>query len=183
VHHLFFNENDYKTLGKLIKCNPAIKNQNDQNALFQALLDNHFDVIATDHAPHTWAEKSKPYYDAPSGLPLVQHALPMMLSFYHKGMISLEKIVEKMCHAVADCFQIEKRGYLDEGYWADLSIVDIDKKWIISKENILYHCGWSPLEGQILRGRVEQTLVNGKVVFDQGKIIEIGSGERLLFER
>jgi dihydroorotase len=183
VHHLFFNEYDYKTLGNLIKCNPAIKNQNDQNALFQALLDNHFDVIATDHAPHTWAEKSKPYYDAPSGLPLVQHALPMMLSFYHKGMISLEKIVEKMCHAVADCFQIEKRGYLDEGYWADLSIVDIDKKWIISKENILYHCGWSPLEGQILRGRVEQTLVNGKVVFEQGKIIEIGSGERLLFER
>jgi dihydroorotase len=183
VHHLFFNENDYKTLGNLIKCNPAIKSEQDQKALFQALLDNHFDVIATDHAPHTWEEKSKPYYDAPSGLPLVQHALPLMLDFYHKGMISLERIVEKMCHAVADCFQIEKRGYLDEGYWADLAIVDINKELHVSKENILYKCGWSPLEGKILRGSVEKTFVSGNLVFDNGKIIEAGSGQRLLFER
>jgi dihydroorotase len=183
VHHLFFNENDYKTLGNLIKCNPAIKSEQDQKALFNALLDNHFDVIATDHAPHTWEEKSKPYYDAPSGLPLVQHALPLMLDFYHKGMISLERIVEKMCHAVADCFQVEKRGYLDEGYWADFSIVDINKEWLVSKENILYKCQWSPLEGKILRGSVEKTFVNGNMVFDEGKILEVGPGQRLLFER
>ena len=180
---MFFNENDYKTLGNLIKCNPAIKSEQDQKALFKALLDNHFDVIATDHAPHTWEEKSKQYYDAPSGLPLVQHALPLMLDFYHKGMISLERMVEKMCHAVADCFQIEKRGYLDEGYWADFSIVDINKEWSVSKDNILYKCGWSPLEGKILRGSVEKTFVNGNLVFDNGKIIEVGSGQRLLFER
>jgi dihydroorotase len=183
VHHLFFNENDYKTLGNLIKCNPAIKSEDDQKALFKALLDNHFDVIATDHAPHTWEEKSKPYYDAPSGLPLVQHTLPVMLDFYHKGMISLERIVEKMCHAVADCFQVEKRGYLEEGYWADFSIVDINKNVTISKENILYKCGWSPLEGKILRGCIEKTFVNGNMVFDDGKIIEVGAGQRLLFER
>jgi dihydroorotase len=183
VHHLFFNENDYNSLGNLIKCNPAIKSEQDQKALLKALLDDHFDIIATDHAPHTWEEKSKPYYDAPSGLPLVQHALPLMLDFYHKGMISLEKIVEKMCHAVADCFQIDKRGYLDEGYWADLSIVDINKPLSVSKENILYKCGWSPLEGKILRGSVEKTFVNGKMVFDSGKIIEVGSGQRLLFDR
>jgi dihydroorotase len=183
VHHLFFNENDYKTLGNLIKCNPAIKSEDDQKALFKALLDNHFDVIATDHAPHTWEEKSKPYYDAPSGLPLVQHTLPVMLDFYHKGMISLERIVEKMCHAVADCFQVEKRGYLDEGYWADFSIVDIQKPFTVSKENILYKCGWSPLEGKILRGCIEKTFVNGNMVFDDGKIVEVGAGQRLLFER
>jgi dihydroorotase len=183
VHHLFFNENDYKTLGNLIKCNPAIKSEQDQKALLKALLDNHFDVIATDHAPHTWEEKSKPYYDAPSGLPLVQHTLPLMLDFYHKGLISLERIVEKMCHAVADCFQIDKRGYLDEGYWADLLIVDINKELHISKENILYKCGWSPLEGKILRGSVEKTFVSGNLVFDNGKLIEVGSGQRLLFDR
>jgi dihydroorotase len=183
VHHLFFNENDYKALGNLIKCNPAIKSEQDQKALFNALLDNHFDVIATDHAPHTRDEKSKPYYDAPSGLPLVQHALPLMLDFYHKGMISLERIVEKMCHAVADCFQVEKRGYLDEGFWADFSIVDIQKPIIVSKENILYKCGWSPLEGKILRGGIEKTFVNGKMVFDEDKIVEVGAGQRLMFER
>ena len=183
VHHLFFNENDYKTLGNLIKCNPAIKSESDQKALFQALLDDRFDVIATDHAPHTWAEKSKPYYDAPSGLPLIQHTLPMMLDFYYRGMISLERIVEKMSHAVADCFQIEKRGYLDEGYWADVTIVDIDKTWMVSKENFLYKCAWSPLEGKILRGMVEQTIVSGRLVYDKGRIIEAGAGQRMFFER
>ena len=122
VHHLYFNENQYLTLGNLIKCNPAIKSEADQKALFQALLDDRFDVIATDHAPHTWEEKSKPYFEAPSGLPLIQHTLPLMLSFYHQNKISLEKIVEKMSHAVADCFQIDKRGYLDEGHWADVAM-------------------------------------------------------------
>ncbi len=183
VHHLFFNENQYATHGNLIKCNPAIKSEADQKALFVALLDNHFDVIATDHAPHTWEEKSKPYFDAPSGLPLVQHALPMMLSFYHKNMISLEKIAEKMSHAVADCFKISERGYLDEGKWADLSIVDINKPRQILKENIFYKCGWSPLEGEILRGSVETTIVSGHVAYQNGQFFEEKMGERLSFSR
>jgi dihydroorotase len=183
AHHLYFNENQYLTLGNQIKCNPAIKSEVDQKALFQALLDDHFDIIATDHAPHTWEEKSKPYFDAPSGLPLVQHALPMMLSFYHKNQISLERIVEKMCHAVADCFEIEKRGYLDEGNWADLAIVDINKEWQVSKENILYKCGWSPLEGSILRGGVEATIVSGHLAYQNGVFNESKMGERLMFDR
>jgi dihydroorotase len=181
VHHLYFNENQYSTLGNLIKCNPAIKKESDQKALFEALLDNHFDIIATDHAPHTWEEKSKPYFDAPSGLPLVQHALPMMLSFYHKGKISLERIVEKMCHAPAECFKIDKRGYIREGYWADLAIVDINKKWRVSKKNILYKCGWSPLERRQLRGYVESTIVSGHLAYHNGLFFEDVRGKRLSF--
>ena len=183
VHHLYFNENQYLTLGNLIKCNPAIKSEADQNALLQALLDDHFDVIATDHAPHTWEEKSKPYFEAPSGLPLIQHTLPMMLSFYHQNKISLEKIVEKMSHAVADCFQIDKRGYLDEGYWADVAIVDVDKKWTVSKDNILYQCNWSPLENVQLQGRVEATIVSGNLAFQNHQINENIMGKRLIFNR
>ena len=183
VHHLYFNENQYLTLGNQIKCNPAIKSEVDQKALFQALLDDHFDIIATDHAPHTWEEKSKPYFEAPAGLPLVQHSLGLMLSFYHKNQISLEKMVEKMCHAVADCFQIEKRGYLDEGYWADLAIVDINKEWKVSKENILYKCAWSPLEGTVLRGAVETTIVSGRLAYQNGIFNESKMGERLMFDR
>ena len=183
VHHLYFNESKYITLGNKIKCNPAIKSVHDQKALFQALLDNHFDVIATDHAPHTFDEKSKPYFDAPSGLPLVQHSLNIMLGFYHKDMISLERIAEKMSHAVADCFQIEKRGYIDEGYWADLVIVDVDKKWKVSKKNIHYKCGWSPLEGKILRGGIEATLVSGHLAFHNGQFNEGEMGKRLGFNK
>jgi dihydroorotase len=181
VHHLYFNENQYSTLGNLIKCNPAIKKESDQKALFKALLDNHFDIIATDHAPHTWEEKSKPYFDAPSGLPLVQHALPMMLNFYHEGKINLERIVEKMCHAPAECFNIDKRGYIREGYWADIAIVDIDKKWRVSKKNILYKCGWSPLERRQLRGYVESTIVSGHLAYHNGLFFEDVRGKRLSF--
>jgi dihydroorotase len=183
VHHLYYNENQYETLGNKIKCNPAIKSNKDQKALFQALLDNHFDVIATDHAPHTIEEKSKPYFDAPSGLPLVQHALNIMLGFYHNDMISLERIAEKMSHAVADCFQIEKRGYLDEGYWADMVIVDVDKRWKVTKNNIHYKCGWSPLEGKILRGGIETTIVSGHIAYQNGKFFDNIMGKRLTFNR
>ncbi len=183
VHHLYFNENQYLTLSNLIKCNPAIKSEADQKALFQALLDDRFDVIATDHAPHTWEEKSKPYFDAPSGLPLIQHTLPIMLSFYHQNKISLEKIVEKMSHAVADCFQIDKRGYLDEGYWADVAIVDVNKKWTVSKDNILYKCNWSPLENVQLQGGVDATIVSGHLAFHDNQIIENFMGKRLIFNR
>jgi dihydroorotase len=181
VHHFYFNEKQYVTLGNKIKCNPAIKSTKDQKALFAALLDNHFDVIATDHAPHTFDEKSKPYFDAPSGLPLVQHSLNIMLGFYHKGMISLERIAEKMSHAVADCFHIEKRGYIDEGYWADLVIVDVDKKQQVSKKNIHYKCAWSPLEGKILRGGIESTIVSGHLAYHKGIFNEGEMGKRLLF--
>ncbi len=183
VHHLYFNENQYATLGNLIKCNPAIKSKADQKALLAALLDDHFDIIATDHAPHTWEEKSKPYFDAPSGLPLVQHALNLMLSFYFQGKISLEKIVEKMCHAPAECFQIDRRGFLDEGHWADIAIVDINKRWKVSPKNIEYKCGWSPLEGKILRGFVETTIVSGHIAYQNGQFFEDKMGERMLFIR
>ena len=183
VHHLFFNESQYTTLGNLIKCNPAIKSKADQKALLAALLDDHFDIIATDHAPHTWEEKSQPYFDAPSGLPLVQHALNLMLSFYFQGKISLEKIVEKMCHAPATCFQIDRRGFLDEGNWADLSVVDLNKRWKVAPKNIHYKCGWSPLEGKIVRGAVEATVVSGHLAYQKGQFFEEKSGERLLFKR
>jgi dihydroorotase len=183
VHHLYFNDNQYETLGNKIKCNPAIKSTKDQKALFKALLDNHFDVIATDHAPHTFEEKSKPYFNAPAGLPLVQHSLNIMLGFYHHDMISLERIAEKMSHAVADCFQIEKRGYLDEGYWADMVIVDVDKRWKVTKNNIHYHCGWSPLEGKILRGGIDATIVSGHIAYQNGHFFDNMLGKRLTFNR
>lgn len=181
AHHLYFNENQYLTLGNQIKCNPAIKSEADQKALLQALLDNHFDIIATDHAPHTWEEKSKHYFDAPSGLPLIQHSLAMMLSFYHKKQISLEKIVEKMSHAVADCFHIKERGYLEEGYWADIAVIDVNKEWEVKKDNIFYKCAWSPLEGSMLRGQVESTIVSGHLAYHNGLFDESQKGQRLLF--
>lgn len=183
VHHLYFNENQYVTLGNKIKCNPAIKSTADQDALLKALLDNHFDVIATDHAPHTWEEKTKPYFDAPSGLPLIQHSLPMMLSFFHKKQITLERIVEKMCHAVADCFEVDKRGYLDEGNWADVAIVDVNKQWVVSKDNLLYKCHWSPIEGSLLTGRVETTIVSGHLAYHNEQFNENVMGKRLDFNR
>jgi len=138
--------------------------------------------IATDHAPHTRAEKDQPYLQAPSGLPLVQHSLNVMLGMYHEGRISLERIVEKMCHAPAVLFRIQERGFLDEGYFADLSIVDLDKKWTVSKENILYHCGWSPFEGTTFRGQVLSTVVSGQLVWHEGRIQEGVAGQRLEFE-
>ena len=182
VHHLFFNSRHYPRLGNLIKCNPAIKSPAHQTALFPALLDDRLDIIATDHAPHTFAEKSQPYLQAPSGLPLVQHSLNLMLGFYWEGRISLEKIVEKMCHAPAICFKIKERGFLDEGNWADLAVIDLEKRWKIAPENILYKCGWSPLEGKTMRGHVESTIVSGHLAWHDGRFWVEKMGERLLFD-
>ena len=183
VHHLHYSADDYAALGNQIKCNPAIKGREHRDALLPALLDNRLDVVATDHAPHTWAEKSQPYLQAPSGLPLVQHTLHLMLELYHAGQITLERIVEKMCHAPAIAFRIRERGFLDEGSWADLSIVDVDQSWTVQPDNILYHCGWSPLTGTILRGQVLSTIVSGHLAWHEGKFDEGKMGERLLFNR
>jgi dihydroorotase len=183
VHHLYFNSDDYAKYGSGIKCNPAVKGPEQQQALLPALLDNRLDIIATDHAPHTWEEKQQTYFKAPSGVPLVQHSLNIMMEFVQEGKISMEKVVEKMCHAPAECFQVDKRGYLREGYWADVLIVDPDKKWTVAKENILYKCGWSPLEGHEFTGKVESTIVSGHLAWHDGKLNERKMGERLTFDR
>lgn len=183
VHHLWFTDKDYETKGALIKWNPAVKTQEDQDALWQALLDDRIDVIATDHAPHTLEEKKNPYTTCPSGGPLVQHSLVLMMEAYAKGKISVEKIVEKMCHNPAKIFKIEKRGFVKEGYFADLVIVDSHLPWNVKKENILYKCGWSPLEGLNLKSRVTHTFVNGKLVYQNGKVKDILAGKRLTFDR
>jgi dihydroorotase len=183
VHHLWFSANDYASLGNQIKCNPAIKGAEHRDALFPALLDNRLDIIATDHAPHTWEEKSQPYLQAPAGLPLVQHSLNVMLEFYHQGRISLERIVEKMCHAPAITFQIKERGFLDEGYWADMALVDLDQEWTVQPDNVLYKCGWSPFMGKTFRGKVVSTIVSGHLAWHEGQLREGKSGERLSFER
>lgn len=183
VHHLHFTADDYAELGNLIKCNPAIKEPRHKAALWEALLDDRLDVIATDHAPHTWAEKDEPYLKAHAGLPLVQHSLALMLYYHKQGHISLEKIAEKMSHAVAECFQIRGRGYIREGYFADLAIVDLNKSQTISKDNILYKCGWSPLEEQEMPATVTHTFVNGHLVYGNGVWDESKKGERLRFER
>ncbi|MCB0571145.1 MAG: dihydroorotase [Phaeodactylibacter sp.] len=183
VHHLFFNSSLYDSLGAQIKCNPAIKSAENQEALFPALLDNRLDIIATDHAPHTWEEKQQPYFGAPSGLPLVQHSLNVMLAFYHQGRISLERIVEKMCHAPAICFQLSNRGFIDEGCWADLALVNLDEEWDVGKDNIFYKCGWSPFEGHAFKGRVETTIVSGHMAYQKGTFYEDKMGERLMFDR
>ncbi len=182
VHHLYFNSKDYDKYGTQIKCNPAIKSKSHQKALFPALLDDRLDIIATDHAPHTWEEKSYSYFQAPSGVPLVQHSLNVMLEFYHEGMISLEKIVEKMCHAPAICFNVKDRGYIEEGYWADLVLVDLDKKWEVKKKNIHYKCGWSPFKGHEFKGRVTHTIVSGHLAYEKGVFNESKQGERLTFK-
>ncbi|MCC6583782.1 MAG: dihydroorotase [Chitinophagales bacterium] len=181
VHHLYFDERDYASLGSKIKCNPAIKYKSDKDALLAALLDDRLDVVATDHAPHTQEEKNNAYFNAPAGLPLVQHSLNIMLEFYQQGKISLERIVEKMCHAPADCFRVKNRGYIREGYFADLAIVDMQTNWKVSKENILFKCGWSPLEEHVFTGKVTQTFVNGHLVYNNGIFDESQKGERLLF--
>ncbi len=181
VHHLYFNSDDYDTFGTQIKCNPAIKGEEHRSALLPALLDNRLDIIATDHAPHTWTEKENKYHAAPSGVPLVQHTLNVMLNFYHQGLISLEKIVEKMCHAPAVCFKIRRRGYAEEGNWADLLIVDLEKEWKVTKNNIYYKCNWSPFEGHTFKGKVMSTIVSGHLAYHEGKFDESVKGRRIKF--
>ncbi len=183
VHHLHFTADDYAQKGTLIQCNPAIKAAENKAALWEALLDDRLDVIATDHAPHTWEEKQQPYGKAPSGLPLVQHSLQLMLHYVKEGKINIEKVVEKMSHAVAQCFHIKERGFIREGYFADLVLVNPNESFTVKKENILYKCGWSPLEGFTFPATVEKTWVNGNLVFDNGKIIDNIKGQRLLFNR
>ena len=183
VHHLHFTSDDYAKLGYLIKCNPAIKVPNNKEALWKGLLDNRLDVIATDHAPHTWEEKQGTYEQAHAGLPLVQHPLLLMLYYYKQGKISLETIVQKMSHAVAECFKIKDRGYIREGYFADLVMVDLNAETIVSKQNILYKCGWSPLEGFVFPATITNTFVNGKMVYGNGAFDESQKGQRLQFDR
>ena len=183
VHHLHFTSDDYSRLGNLIKCNPAIKTPDNKEALWKALLDDRLDIIATDHAPHTWEEKNTAYEKAYAGLPLVQHSLLLMLYYYKQKKITLEKIAEKMSHAVAECFQIKERGYIREGYFADLVIVDLNSSIKVSKPNILYKCGWSPLEGFDFPATITHTFINGNLVYGNGQWNESQKGQRLLFER
>lgn len=181
VHHLYFDADQYETLGSKIKCNPAIKAPRHREKLFEALLDDRLDIIATDHAPHTISEKDNGYMKAPSGLPLVQHALNVMLDFHQKGQITLEKIVEKMCHAPAICFNVKERGYIREGYYADLVLVDINNGYTVSKDNILYKCAWSPLEGKRFDNMVLQTMINGEIAYSDGVLNDNLIGQRLEF--
>jgi dihydroorotase len=183
IHHLWFHDEDYKTKGNLIKWNPAVKTKADRDAILQAVIDGRIDIIATDHAPHTIEEKQNTYFKAPSGGPLVQHAVVAMFEMHFQGKISLEKVVEKMCHAPAELFDVDKRGYIREGYHADLVLVDPDNAWTVNKENILYKCAWSPFEGDTFRAKIEKTFVNGHLVYDNGKFDETIKGERLRFKR
>lgn len=184
VHHLWFNDQDYGKKGTFIKWNPAVKTKKDQEALLKALIDNRIDVVATDHAPHTREEKKNKYAQAPSGGPLVQHALPAMLQLHHQEKITLEKIVEKMCHNPAILFQIEKRGFIREGYKADLVLVDLNAPWAVQPNNILYKCGWSPFEGVTFKSRVTHTFVNGRLVYKNFKVLPFSPiAEQLTFDR
>jgi dihydroorotase len=183
VHHLHFTSNDYERLGNLIKCNPAIKDPHHKDAIWKAVLDDRIDVIATDHAPHTWQEKNEPYEHAHAGLPLVQHSLSIMLYYVQQGRMDIETLVRKMSHAVADCFQIQDRGYVREGYYADLVMVNMNRATTVSKENILYKCAWSPLEGFEFPASIERTFVNGHLVFNKGEFNENQKGMRLRFNR
>jgi dihydroorotase len=183
IHHLWFSDQDYASKGNFIKWNPAVKTAADRDALWKALNDDVIDVIATDHAPHTLEEKSKKYGEAPSGGPLVQHALMAMFEANLQGKITLEKIVTKMCHSPADIFKIDKRGYIREGYYADLVLVNPAMPWNVKKENIMYKCGWSPFEGQTFRSRVTHTFVNGALVYQQGKNVEVKNGMRMVYNR
>jgi dihydroorotase len=183
IHHMWFNDHDYDKLGTLIKWNPAVKTANDQAEILKAVLDDRIDVIATDHAPHTWDEKQNTYFKAPSGGPLVQHSMKAMLEFYHHGKITLEKIVQKMSHNPAILFQIGKRGYIREGYFADLVLVDLNNPHKVDKTNILSKCGWSPFEGTTFKSEVTHTFVSGHLAYADGKFDESVTGERLLFAR
>ncbi|MCS5491943.1 dihydroorotase [Algoriphagus limi] len=181
IHHLWFSEEDYETKGTLIKWNPAVKTAHDRDEIFKAVLDDRIDVIATDHAPHTLEEKAQVYTKAPSGGPLIQHSLVAMLDFYHQGKISLERIVDKMAHNVAKLFRIEERGFIREGYHADLVLVDLNDPWTVSKENILAKCGWSPFEGHTFQSKVTHTIVSGHLAYEDGQFDESKKGERMTF--
>ena len=183
IHHLWFNDSKYQEKGSLIKWNPAVKTKKDQEGLLAALLNDKIDVIATDHAPHTLDEKSQVYTKAPSGGPLVQHALPAMLELVHQHKISLEKIVEKMCHNPAILYQINKRGFIKEGFYADLVLVNLNDSWTVNKENILYQCGWSPFDGTVFQSKITHTFVNGNLVYQRGKFFNELKGKRLEFNR
>ncbi len=183
VHHLHFTADDYAQFGNLIKCNPAIKAPENKAALWEALLDDRLDIIATDHAPHTWEEKQQPYSQAPAGVPLVQHSLLLMLQYVKQGKISIEKVVEKMSHIPAICFQIAERGYIREGYWADMVLVDMNNPYTVTKDNILYKCGWSPFEGHSFPATVKYTLVSGQIAYENGTINDSVRGQRLRFDR
>ena len=183
VHHLHFTADDYERLGYKIKCNPAIKGPRNKKALWEALLDDRLDVIATDHAPHLMSEKNGAYEQAHAGLPLVQHGLQLMLQYYKAGNITLEKIAEKMCHAVADCFQIHERGYIREGYYADLVMLDTNKSYTVTPQNILYKCGWSPFEQTTFSASIEKTMVNGNFVYENGVVNASSKGKRIIYER
>ncbi len=183
IHHLWFSDADYKTKGNYIKWNPAVKTATDRDQILAAVLNGHIDVIATDHAPHTIEEKEQPYLQAPSGGPLVQHALQALLDLVKQGKMTLEQLVQKTAHNTAICFEIEQRGYIREGYWADLVLVDLNKGYTVTKDNILSKCGWSPYEGYTFSSSIVHTIVSGNLAYSEGKIIEVGSGHRLLFNR
>ena len=184
VHHMHFNEGDYAELGNQIKCNPSIKEESDRLALIKALHDNKIDIIATDHAPHTWDEKMMKYQDAPAGLPLVQHGLQILMEFYDQDILSLETIVEKTSHNVAKRFQVKDRGFIREGYYADLAVVDIDKNYEVTKENILYKCAWSPFMGKTFKSSVHMTICNGHIAFQDGQVNkDIPFGMQIEFDR
>ena len=183
IHHLMFCDDDYSTKGNLIKINPAIKKDSDRKMLFQALLDNKIDIIATDHAPHTLEEKSNPYFSSPSGAPMIQHSLVVMLEFWKKGLISIEKIVEKMCHNPAQLFNIHKRGFIREGFYADLTLIDPESSWIINKSNLLYKCGWSPLENETMQTKVDSTFINGELAYSNDTVSERIHSMQLKFDR
>ena len=183
LHHLWFSETDYDRLGTRIKWNPSIKRAEDRDAILKAVLDGRIDVVATDHAPHTVEEKMRDYFQAPSGGPLVQHLLPALFEFVKRGTMRVEDVVDRSSHAVADLFRIVDRGYIREGYWADLVLVDPDQAWTVRKENILYKCGWSPFEGERFSSRVTHTWVNGHLAYEQGRFDETRKGQRLNFDR
>jgi dihydroorotase len=183
IHHLWFDDHDYNRYGTRIKCNPAIKTAGDREALFRGLLAGKIDLIGTDHAPHTIDEKNNPYLKAPSGMPMIQHSLVAMLEFYHRGMITIEDIVSKMCHAPADIFHIDRRGYIREGYFADLVLVDLNNEWEVKPGNILYKCKWSPMENAVFHSAVSHTFVNGYLVYEKGNITGNACGRRLSFNR
>lgn len=183
VHHLWFSEEDYERLGAQIKCNPAVKRKEDRDAILQAVTEGRIDVIATDHAPHTWEEKQRSYFKAPAGLPLVQHALPSLFDHYHAGRLSLQTLVQKACHNPAEAFQVKDRGYLREGYFADLVLVDLQATTTVTKESILYKCGWSPFEGHTFNSRIVTTLVNGGFAWHEGELGQSIHGQRITFNR
>lgn len=183
THHLWFTDAEYDSKGSRIKWNPAVKTEADREGIWEAVLDDRIDVLATDHAPHTDEEKNGTYFNAPSGGPLVQHALPAMLQCYHDGRLSLETMVRKMCHDVAICFQIEKRGFIREGYFADLVLVNLNDPWTVEKSNILYKCGWSPFEGTTFQSKITHTFVSGHLVYDNGTFDESVKGQRMTFDR